>query len=316
MNLMAIIFSGLFLLQVITMNMLFTDYSKDLQEKFEEKRLQIAVNYAVEAATQEMIIKSANLEQDYLTLNYVNVDPMVASDTFSTIILENYNIPVNDVNRQSIMLEYCPVFMVAGFDGYYNMERQKINSSGVENMIFSTKIPYSDTVVNDEGEREYYSYNLSYDYAIKFNKDGKIYKVTEDLPKSEREMKNVVSTVISDTLNDNLVRYAHDDPRGEIYVPAEMTSLMTTNPIENTTVLAYIDNFDLAGLGYNLQSFGIGGSDIRQKPVVVGFAKEVNGETHYFYTYSDKLPEDAQLIEAFDSQQDAASKGYYFYLNE
>lgn len=314
MNLSSLLFGGLLVLQIITMNMLFTDYASDYHRKFEEKRLQIAVNYAVDAATKEMKENSANLGQDYESIAKLNVDPIVAMDTFSTIIAKNYNVPVNSVNQQSILLDYCPVFMVATYDGYYIASKEKINSSGVENVLFSPKLPYSEVYTEEDGSTSLYSYNLSLTSAIKTKSDGSVYKVNYP-PLTRKEQSDLINTKVSDVLNDTLVKYANKDPRGEIYIPSEMTTVMSTNPIQNTTVLAYIDNFDLAGYGMDLQSFGIGGSEIKQKKVVVGFTIEVNGNMEKYYAYSDRLPEGAVPIESFDSQEDAAKEGYYYYIH-
>ena len=313
MSLSSLLYGGLLLLQIITMNLLFTDYCNDYYNKFEEKRLQIAVNYAVDAATKEMINNSANLGQDYETLAKLNVDPVVAMDTYSTIICKNYNVPVNSINQQSIMLDYTPVFMVATYDGYYLANRVTINSSNIENMVFTPKLPYSQVIEEKDGSKTRYSYNMSLKTAIKVDGKGNVTKVTSP-PISEKEQSDLINTKISDVLNEALVKYATTDPRGEIYIPSEATTVGSTNPIRYTTVFAYIDNFDLAAFGMDLQSFGIGGSEIKQKKVVVGFTIKINGKDEKYYAYSDKVPQGANPVESFDSQEDAAEAGYYHYV--
>lgn len=313
MQLSSLLYGGLLILQILTMNMLFTDYAADYNKAFEENRLAIAVNYAVDAATQEMKDNSANLGQDYESISRINVDPIVAMDTFSTILLKNYDIPLSSTNQQSVLLDYCPVFMVATYDGYYIASKQKINDAGVENMIFSPKLPYYDIYMETDGTKSLYSFNLSLTSAIKIDESGGVYKVGTP-PLSKKEQSDVINTRISDVLNEYLVKYANRDPRGRIFIPSEMTTLHSTNPIRNTTVFAYIDNFDLAGYGTNLQSFGIGGSEIKQKKVVVGFSTVTNGKTELYYAYSDRVPTGVVPIETFDSQEDAAKEGYYFYI--
>lgn len=313
MQLSSILYGGLLILQIITMNMLFTDYAADFTKRFETNRLQIAVNYAVDAATREMRIASSNLGQDYEAIAKINVDPMVAMDMFSTIIAKNYNVPLNSTNQQSLMLDYTPVFMVATYDGYYVLRKEVINSSGIENMIFSPKLPYSKTYTEADGSTSIYSYNLSLTSALKLDSKGGVYKVDYP-PLSRKEQSDVINTKLSDVLNEYLVSFANKDPRGLVYIPSEMTTIRSTNPIRNTTVFAYIDNFDLAGYGMDLQSFGIGGAEIKQRKVVVGFSITVNGKTEKYYAYSDRLPSGVTPIESFDSQEDAAKEGYYFYV--
>lgn len=310
----SILYGGLLLLQIITMNMLFTDYASDYYNKFEEKRLQIVVNYAVDAATKEMKEDSANLGQDYESIGKLNVDPRVAMDTFATIICKNYNIPVNSTNKQSVMLDYCPVFLVVTYDGYYVMNKVKINDSGVENMIFSPKLPYSALQTEPDNSISMYSYNLSFTSAIKVDANGGVYKI-DNPPLSKQEQSNLVNNKVSDVINEKLVRGTDLRLRGGVFIPSEMTTLRSTNPIQNTTVFAYIDNFDLGGYGMSLQSFGIGGAEIKQKKVVVGFELNINGNIEKYYAYSDRLPNGVTPVETFDSQEDAASHGYYYYVH-
>lgn len=302
------------ILQIISMNMLFVDYANDYTNKFEEHRLQIAVNYAVDAATKEMKENSADLGQDYEAIGKLNVDPIVAMDTFSMVIAKNYNVPLNSTNQQSIMLDYCPVFLVATYDGYYLASKQDINDVGVENMIFTPKLPYSDIHTEDDGTVSLYSYNLSFTSALKVDSNGGVYKVSNP-PKTRTQQLSLVNDTLSDVLNEALVNNANRDPRGMIFIPPEMTTIHSTNPVRNTTVFAYIDNFDLAGYGMDLQSFGIGGAEIKQKKVVVGFTITVAGKAEKYYTYSDRLPAGVVPIETFDSQEDAAKSGYYYYVS-
>lgn len=314
MDLTSLIYGGLLILQIISMNMLFSDYARDYNHRFEEDRLQIAVNYAVDAATKEMQDDSANLAQDYETMAKLNVDPIVAYDTFTTIIAKNYNVPVNSTSQQEIMLDYCPVFMVASYDGYYLMDKVKINDAGVDNMVFGPKMPYTQKYTETDGTSSIYSYNLGLTSAIKIDSGGGVYK-TENPPLTRNQQSSLINSTISDVINDNLVVLANKDPRGEVYIPSNMTTVNSTNPIQHTTVFAYIDNFNLSGYGMDLQSFGIGGAEIRQKKVVVGFTIEVDGKLQKYYAYSDKVPNGVNKVETFDSQEDAAKEGYYFYIN-
>lgn len=318
MTIPALILSGLLLLQIVSMNMLFVNYAKDLINKFEERRLQIAVNYAVDAASQEMVNNSANLGQDYESIARLNVDPTVAMDTFATMICKNYSIPVNTTNQQSILTDYCPVFVVATYDGYYVADFHDINVSGVYNYVFGTKMPYSEVVEVDVGggntETRMYSYNMGFTSAIYVDEYGGVYR-DYNPPRSYAEQKDIVNTTISDVLNEQLLKNTPYDLRGEMYIPADFTALRSTNPIDATTVFVYIDEFDLPMFGLDLQSFGIGGSDIENKKVVVGFTLTgENGVVEKYYAYSDQVPDDANRIETFDSQEDAAAHGYYYYI--
>lgn len=318
MHFTSILYAGLLLLQIVTMNMLFSTYARDYRNEFEEKRLQIVVNYATDGAAKEMRDESSHLNQDYVALSRLNVDPKVAMDTFATIFGKNYRLPINNVNIQNLMTEYCPVFMVASYDGYYIADRRIINSSGVQNLIFTPKLPYLDNVPDYAGHSRWYSYNLSGDNAIMVDDHGGIYNVYRErgqIPKTKSEILYIINQKLSDALNAKIQEYAATDPKGMIYVPSEMTVVHATNRIEYTTVFAYIDNFDIVSYGNVMQCFGIGASDISLRKVVAAFQKVVDGELHNFYAYSDELPQGVHVIATYATQQEAASHGYYYYMD-
>lgn len=313
MQLSALLYSGLIILQIISMNMLFTDYATDSHNKFEEKRLQIAVNYATDAAAEEMRKNSDNLNQDYIDITKFNVDPKIAMDTFAAVLGKNYNVPLSDENIQSLLTDYVPVLMVASYDGYYVLEKTKIDSAGQRNMVFTPKMPYSSTYIEYDGTKSIYSYNLSHTSALKVAAYGGMYRV-DNPPLSKDEQSDLINNKISDVFNEALAKGANVERRGMIYIPSKMTTIRATNSIKETTILAYIDNFDLAGYGMNLHSFGIGGSDIKPKRTIVGFETTVGGVLGKYYYYADELPVGVDVAEIFDSAEEAAGKGYYYYI--
>lgn len=313
MSISSLIYGGLIILQMITMNMLFTDYAADYHKKFEERRLQIVVNYATDAAAEEMRKTSDHLGQDYEDISKFNVDPKVSMDTFAAVLAKNYNVPLNKDSIQSILMDYVPVFMVATYDGYYILDKGRINSSGEENMIFSTKLPYSSVYTEYDGSKSIYSYNLSLTSAIKVDSSGEVFKV-DNPPLNKDQQSDLINDKVSDVLNDYLSKSGNANSRGMIYIPSKMTTIRATNAIKNTTVLAYIDNFDLSGYGMDLQSFGIGGSDVKQDKKIVGFEAMVGGLLGKYYSYADELPDGLTVSEIFDTQEEAAKNGYYYYI--
>lgn len=314
MSLSSLMFGGLILLQIISMNLLFTDYAKDYNNRFEEKRLKIVINYATDAAAQEMSSDSIDLGQDYEDVSKFSVEPSIALNTFSSIICKNYDVPISEKNKQEILFEYCPVFVVAAYDGYYVADRYKVEDSGLIQTKLSPKMPYIQTVVDPAGGSTLYSYNLGFKNALKVTPSGDIYK-DNNPPMNSNDQKELVNTIISDVLNDQIIKYTND-PRGEIYIPYDFTTIHSTNPILNTTVLAYIDDFDMSSSSTKLQSFGIGGSEVKVKEPVIGFTIEVGGELQKYYAYSDEVPTGNRVnkVQVFDSKVEAAQSGYYFYI--
>jgi hypothetical protein len=309
---------------MILVNLLFIGFAVDLGNQFEEQRLQIVVNYATEAAVQEMTANSASLDQDYESISKISVDPYesiskisvdpaVALDTFAVILGKNYNIPLSSINKQSILLDYVPVFMVATYDGYYTTSDVVINSSGVENKIFSPKMPYLYQVTEIDGTTTDYSLNMSLETAIKVDAYGNITKEVGVIP--EELQSSFINEQISDALNAKLVEVASTRARGTFYIPSEATTVGATNAIKSTTVFAYIDNFDLHGKSQDLQSFGVGGSRIKNNDFVAGFLlNDAYGLQQKYYCYSKDLPATAVLVEVFDTPEEAAQSGYYYYI--
>ena len=102
--------------------------------------------------------------------------------------------------------------------------------------------------------------------------------------------------------------------KGKFYIPYALTSITAANPIEQTTVFAYVKDFDLGVYSKKLKSFSIGGSKLKLNNPVVGFKWFNNGREELGYCYFDDLPKDVNVFDkvSFDNPKEAAENGYYF----
>lgn len=288
---------GIFAWIIITL--IFVDYSQDAYSEFQRMKLDIAVNYAVDAAVDEMVAKTQDLHLDYGDFAYLTCDPEVALETFVNVFLENYGMQYSETNRTWVTTKYLTTFVVATYDGYYVAEATKINDTGAYDMVFSLKNPY----LYREGD-VVYSLNLGWQDCKRF-RDGVYNQV--DCPITEAECKQVVNNCITDSLITSIGSVLNWSNMATVYVPSEMGDVVRANPIENTTVLAYIGGMDI-GFGRSVDSFGIGGARVQHERFVGCYMK--NGVK--MYQYVDLLDSTYDVIEVFEEPRLAAEKGYEF----
>ena len=106
--------------------------------------------------------------------------------------------------------------------------------------------------------------------------------------------------------------------KGKFYIPYAFTSITAANPVEQTTVFAYVKDFDLGVYSKKLKSFSIGGSKLKLNNPVVGFKWFNNGREELGYCYFDDLPKDINIFDkvSFDNSKEAAENGYYYFIKD
>jgi hypothetical protein len=276
--------------------MLYLLYSKltaDEVRNFEQTRLQIAANYATDAATAEML-GAGHLQMDREDENKEVVDPQLALDVFCDVFAVNYGMPANGESRALIQGKYLPVFAVAAYDGVY-VARPYEKGSAL--LAFTPKIPY--TYVSSSGD--FYALNFSIGRCVTF-RDGKLAVFNSPLGKDETL--RVINTAISSRMT---AAIGKSGSARTVYIPQEMTELQKTNEVKTISAIAFVDNVDLASAG-RLTGFSIGGARVKEARRIVGY---VRGSTK-FYCYADLLPADESAvgIEVFNTPEEAAKAGY------
>lgn len=287
----------------------FADYQRETWTNMQERHLDIAINYAVDAAIDRMTEDSSDLGLDYQWFESVNADPQLALDMYKLIMLKNLQYSINENNYAYI--EGCtPLFVVATYDGYYMAREREVNEEGSYRLTWNPKMPYY-YQKNVGGVDYLYALNLGLEDALRWysNDDGaKCERVFIDGVLTANEQKSIISSCISDDM-----MVALWDIRGgsevsqTLYVPSDMTTWTSTNPINSTTVLAYVDGIDL-GNNTSYSAFGIGGSRIVHEEFVVCYEK--GGKK--LYIYATDVPEGVTILESFENPVKAAEAGYQF----
>ena len=285
---------------VIT-TMLFVNYAQDAYSEFERLRLDTVINYAVDAAVDEMVEYSKDLQLDYGDWEYLACDPEVALDTFITMYLDSYSMIDNESNRAWVTATYCKAFLVATFDGYYIGEPTLINEGWAHDIVFSAKQPYMYKEGND-----YYSLNMTRQQCKRL-RNGVLSTVDRPSSLTETDVKTIINGSISDAFSTTVGRQMGWHNTETIFVPTEMSNVLRTNAIEDTTVLVYMSDLP-AGFGRTVDSFAIGGARVKHERFVGCYIKD----GVKMYQYVDNLDNSYTLIETFETPIQAAQAGYEF----
>ena len=278
---------------------------RDWNESF---RLDLAVNYACDAAMQEVVATTEDLGADYAAWGRVKVQPQTALDEFCTVLLKNYGMSCSEQNMDMIRVENLPVFAVCTYDGVYVAKLETINESGARDLIFSPKIPY---VYKDTVNDKTYCLNLKGENANCFDRPN--YKIRRvDVPSDLSLEKQ--SAIVNDTISTEFMN-ALWEGRGhtsthDFYLPSGLMKVNPANSIASTTIMAYVDNFSFI-TGAEIRAFGVGGTSISTNDFVCCYY--VNGSP--VYTYSERVPPSAVVVKTYESAVLAAEEGWYFDLN-
>lgn len=283
----------------------FQKYNIEQRTNFHQSVLDTQINYAVDAAVTEMINKTEDLGMDHADIYRAKVNPEVALDTFVNMMLRAYGMAQSKENAAELRSNYIKAFLVAGYDGFYLGTPTKFNSSGGMDIVFESKIPYlySDPVTNKR-----YGLNLAFKDAVEFD-GGTLRRVTS--PISEKDQRVIVSERVTDALTETLYEQKEHQLLESVYLPTEMTTIKSTNPIERITVFCYFEDI-FRGYDLPLGSFGIGGSRVQLQRHVGCYKKDYGDGMKNYYAYLDSLPAGVVLVESYETPERAAEEGYYF----
>lgn len=288
------------------------------QELYEEYIINYAIDYATDAAAQELL-EQANLGTDYQDWGRINLDPETAKTTFETVMLLSYGFPMTEKSYDMMEANYMPIFCVAGYDGYYVYEEQKTDKNFYE-LQGAHKIPYS-----LQKGTNYYALNLGMDNCRKLSNGHLTVAQLYDEGITKRDALYSINSIVSDDLTYRFQQYQHrkayekNDPRIDtniIYLPMGLTTMTKVNAIEGPTVISLIDEWDL-NTTHAVSAFSIGGAKLEPARMVAGYHDKVTGEK--WYCYADLLPgfgtddfEKLAIDNMFTSVNAAAEAGYYY----
>ena len=289
------------------------NYVNEEQRLFEEYTLAYAVDYATDAAAQELL-ETADIGVDYQDWGRINIDPNTALTTFKTMMLMSYDYPLTDKAFTMIEMGYMPVFCVASYDGYYMYTVEKDEESGYH-LQGSNKIPYG----YQDGDT-YYALNLGMDNCRKLS-GGKltINKLAEE-GISSADVLFQVNSQVSDDLAYAYQEYQENvSPSGHlstIYIPQGLTTMTSVNAIDGPTVISIIDDWDI-NTTHKVDAFSIGGAKLEPQRMVAGYIDKTTGQK--LYAYADLLPKwsgdddyELDITKLFTDVVSAAQDGYYY----
>lgn len=269
--------------------------------QFENRKLQISLNYATTAGACEML-ETSDLGMDYVDTNEFYVNPQLALDAFTVTMLLNYDMGVTEYEQVALQQESVPIFCVASYDGYYLYTNQRINKEGDWELRSFPKRPYTYRAGDN-----LYALNLGFEKAMCLNSKGTLSRV--DNPLDKAETMRVINANISDNLLWELDNATEHGSIRTVYIPNSMTTIRQTNPVEAPSVLAFVDNLGTVSWK-KVNAFSIGGTMITQARNVVCYYRN---DTPY-YCYADKLPESYKeyIVDTYTSPQLAAREGWYY----
>lgn len=334
MKYMSIAYSIICLVLVIVTFNFFTWHRQQVVE-FEQSQIDLQVNYCIDAAMQEILETTADIETDYTDYRYMEVNPITAFSVYVDMLLRNVGWSDTLENREALITDYIPFFVVCGYDGYYLCSKQPVNydqkimlgssemitKNTVYDLVWTPKIPYAKAVWNPVVEDyDYEAYNLAcanFDKFCKNSKDGK-YVLYEDLEMNEDTLyraKATISQCVSDACTSALTSSLEGKSSHTFYIPAEMGAWIKASTIEAPTLITYVDKIGVKNT-YGAQVFAVGGAAVSESIKYIAYKKGFGDEEIKCYTSS--LNRDAveglgyTIDEIYTSKEDAAKDGYWF----
>lgn len=299
--------------------------------EFNQRQLDLQVNYAVDAATQEMLSGSTHIDTDYIDWGVMTIQPEVALNAYQAVLLRNLGWSDYPDNREDLTESSIPFFIVAAYDGYYVYGRQRddvkittpdgsmVTTNTVYDFKWSPKLPYSRT----EGDNCYFYY-LSDKLCGSFNINNptgtlnRAVVLNDGTGFNSREVaRATVADVLTKACNSALFVGTEGDAQQTYYIPATMSEWSNSNPVITPSVLTYVSRQDQY-TQYDTVTFGIGGSKIDETDFVICYV--INGNKRYAWAddrdvlatfYGGSFKVDRVLT----SREAAASEGYYYDSN-
>lgn len=280
------------------------NFIKDANQDLLTKRLDIAVNYSIDAAVDEMLYASGNLGLDYADWEYVNIDPQIAYDTFVSYFMKNWglgDVHIANGNRQMVETSWLPCFCVATYDGYYLWQPMYISDASTPEYrsVCSVKLPYTYKDGN-----VLYALNLGFKDAKRFN-GFSVEKVIT--PISNQDQSYLVSSTISDAVQSVVYNQLGANVSTTFYIPSELTTFSRTNPIRGVTAFAYVSGvYD--GVYKTDDVFAIGGARLAHEQFVGCYYEDGIP----YYSYYKNIPQGTNIIQTFETAEMAAEHGWYY----
>lgn len=319
----------------------FYNWHNESVYEFDQRQMDLQVNYATDAATQEMLAGSYSLETDYVDWGKMSVSPNTAYDTFLAVMLRNYGWTDTEENRQALD-ELVPFFLICTYDGYYLYKTEKVPNDAVatefdprsekyngkfpaivsgtgasRRYIYSTiyrkywtpKIPYA-----EHKDGSYWMYYLGSRYGSYYNgaslKQGEQLLTQEMRDGSMECIANCINAAVNEGLNSGLGTITEE----EFFIPADYTKYTRTNAVKHPTCITFLQREDAVSQ-FNVLTLGIGGAKIDEANFVICYQR--NGEKMYAMAKYRSMveAEGIKVLKVLESPDIAAAEGYWFDLS-
>lgn len=276
----------------------------------EELRLSYALDYCTDAAVDDML-NTDDLGTDYKDLGNIKVNPTIALDTFLDYFMLNYNMSMTQENREYVMSNFMPTFVVAGYDGYYIAKHsltRKDDYGTAYDFTFGPKLPYTYT---PDSSGVTYALNMGGITAKKL--DVGLMSTTGNRPPGLNSKDEIIKQ-INDTLTNSISAAISEENENDegwsnsFYLPSNLTTFTGAQPVTGPSVLSLVQNVDIA-TGQKVSAFSIAGSRINLERMIAGYFR--NGQK--YYSYVDSLPPGVTkdtALDMFTTATDAARAGY------
>lgn len=327
----------------VIMFMNFWQWHQQSMYEFEQRQMDLQVNYAVDASVHDMLMTGTHLGTDYATWGEMTIEPEVALDTYVRVLLRNIGWADTVENRNNVITTSIPFFCVAAYDGYYMYCKQQDiyewrSIDGTKHvemnsypMVWTPKIPYSETVKSniDPGDAlsgqktEVYLYNVgfkTYNY-IADNRvvtiDLPIKNLTDNSPGTKTRAMSVINNALTDACNSALYLGLEGNVDKSWFLPASFSSWSNNNPVESPTVLTYMNRSD-GMTQYETTTFGIGGAKITDADFCICYTDPSYGGKLYTWADNRELLASKYGVTKIEyivsTAKEAAERGYFFDL--
>ena len=242
-------------------------YSNEMIE-FDEYVLDLQVNYAADAAVEELLL-TGHTEQDYNNSDFIVVEPELAVIEFTSILAEDFDLIATDFTRQQIQEQYIKTLLICTWDGVYAYWYQPTNETNEHAFVGTPKIPYFYT--DDNGKQ--YCLNLGLEKAYCDAIEDGNYKLkqyeTMENPIPKDIQLTAINNQVANILNYTLIQSYSGNNRTAYEIPALASDVNGAQPVDQITVLGVVEGQATVGTS-PITAECIGGAQITKADPVIG----------------------------------------------
>ena len=291
-----------------------------------QRLLDLQVNYAADAAMQDLLERGTHLNTDYTDWGSMEVEPELGLATYEAVLLRNFGWADSAENRKYIEEYSIPFFIVACYDGYYvyykQMNKTSIpikDSSGnitkyVENitydLMWTPKLPYAET--DSSGKQRFYNLGDNFYGTI----TNGVVKLNNEMSASDIALKKTcVADTLTNAANSALYTGVYGDITEKFYIPNSFSQWANNNPIETVSIITYASDplTVTTKEDWSVSAFGVTGAKIDEPQYCILYKGE-SGELLYTYEENRTAVESRglKIIGVVMEPKIAAERGHYF----